>query len=137
MWLPGRLARGLCPLADGSAHILCHAFPHGRGGLFPPRLLLSRHPNGQCFTHVSSVTHPISVVKALTLVMQRAELVGDLGRRALAVRSCERLIVRDPTIDVVAMIDVGRPAPTPIMLRRDLVGAPDKSFVPDRDVLDQ
>src|SRR3990172_8629122 len=64
MSLPGRLARGLRPLADGSPHILGHAFPRGRSGLFPPRLLLSRHPNGQCFTHVSSVTHAFSVVKA-------------------------------------------------------------------------
>src|SRR5439155_18150108 len=71
MWLPGRLARGLSPLADSSAHLVGDAFPRGRGGLFPPRLLLGSHPNGQCFTHVTSVTHTFWLSKP-----------GDFYRRA-------------------------------------------------------
>jgi hypothetical protein len=74
--------------------------------------------------------------------MERAERVGNLARRTLAERSGERLIVRDPTIDVVAMVDVVgerrvHVCEGQIVLRGDLVGAPAKSFVPDRDVLDR
>ena len=74
--------------------------------------------------------------------MQRAELVGNLGRRTLAERSGKRLIVRDPTINVVAMVEVVgerrvHVGEGQIVLRGDLVGAPAKSFVPDGNVLDR
>ncbi len=74
--------------------------------------------------------------------MQRAEFVGNLGRCALTERSGKRLIVGDPTINVVAMVEVVgerrvHVGEGQIVLRGDLVGAPAKSFVPDRNVLDR
>jgi len=47
-----------------------------------------------------------SSVRNLTLAMQRAELLGDLRRRALTKRLGKRLIVSEPAIDVVAMVEV-------------------------------
>ena len=74
--------------------------------------------------------------------MQRAESVGNLGRCALTERSGKRLIVRDPTINVVAMVEVVgerrvHVGEGQIVLCGDLVGAPAKSLVPDGNVLDR
>jgi hypothetical protein len=85
MRIPGRLACGLRPLADGSAHKLCHTFPRGCGGPFPPRLLLSSHPNGECFTHVNSVTHALPAVKAALASLRQGDIPQGPGTEHPAV----------------------------------------------------
>src|SRR5439155_25862462 len=79
MWLPGRLARGLSPLADSSAHIVGDAFPPRPRRPFPtapsprqPPEWSVFHSCHQCHTHVLAV-------KAGRLLPARAPSVAALG----------------------------------------------------------